>query len=372
MKIPFLDISATYRELKSEIDQAIHDVLKKGMFILGENVKKFEEEFAKYCGVKYCVGVGNGMDALELLLRAYNIGPGDEVIIPANTYIATSLVVNLVGTTPILVEPEEATHNIDPAKIKKAITKKTKAIIAVHLYGQCANIKKIKAICKKYNLICIEDAAQAQGATHYEKRAGSLGDAAGFSFYPGKNLGAYGDAGAITTNDKKVAEYVRTARNYGSEKKYYNMIKGFNTRLDEIQAAVLRVKLKHLDEWNKRRQKIADFYLKNLNPQKNPNFFLPKVGEGNQHIWHLFVVRTKKRSLLIKTLDSHGIGWLIHYPLPLYKQKAYKELNNLSKKFPISNRLSEEVLSLPLGPHLSQTQTSTVCDVVNNFINYSL
>lgn len=372
MRIPFLDISATYRELKSDIDRAIRDVLRKGIFILGENVKKFEEEFARYCGVRYCVGVGNGMDALELLLRAYNIGTGDEVIIPANTYIATSLVVNLVGATPVLVEPDEATYNINPKKIEKAITKKTKAIIPVHLYGQCANIKEIKPICKKYNLICIEDAAQAQGALHYGKRAGSLGDSAGFSFYPGKNLGAYGDAGAIVTSDKKVAEYVRIARNYGSEKKYYNMIKGFNTRLDEIQATVLRVKLKYLDEWNRRRQKIADYYLGNLNPQQNPDLILPKVGKGNKHIWHLFVVRTNKRAKFIKALDLNGIGWLIHYPLPLYKQKAYKESNHLSKNFPLSNRLSDEVISIPIGPHLTLNQAKYISKVVNAFVSNQL
>ncbi|MBI3366556.1 DegT/DnrJ/EryC1/StrS family aminotransferase, partial [Candidatus Roizmanbacteria bacterium] len=271
----------------------------------------------------------------------------------------------------VLVEPEETTYNIDPAKIEKAITKKTKAIMAVHLYGQCADIKEIKPLCKKYNLKLIEDAAQAQGTLHYRKKAGSLGDTAGFSFYPGKNLGAYGDAGAIVTNDKKVAEYVRIARNYGSEKKYYNMVKGFNTRLDEIQAAILRVKLKYLDSWNKRRQKIAQYYLKNLNPNKNPSFILPKIGQGNQHIWHLFVVRTKKRNQLIKKLEEKGIGYLIHYPLPLYKQKAYKELNFQSSKFPISSRLSKEVLSLPLGPHLSQTDATFVCSTVNEFIkNY--
>ncbi len=368
MRIPFLDIGATYNELKSEINHAVLNVMKKGMFIMGENVTKFEEEFAKYCGVKYCVGVGNGMDALELLLRAYDIGPGDEVIIPANTYIATSLVVNLVGATPVLVEPDETTYNIDPAKIEKAITKKTKVIIAVHLYGQCANIKEIKPLCKKYHLKLIEDAAQAQGALHYGKKAGSLGDSAGFSFYPGKNLGAYGDAGAVTTNDRKVADRVRILRNYGSEKKYYNMVKGFNTRLDEIQAAVLRVKLKYLDRWNKRRQKIADYYLKHLNPKKNPHFVLPKIGEGNEHIWHVFVVKTKKRIQLIKQLDEKKIGWLIHYPLPLYKQKAYKELNHMSKNFPISNKLSDEVISLPIGPHLNIKQVAYIIDVVNSFI----
>ncbi len=372
MKVPFLDIGATYKELKKEVDKAVSEVLDGGWYILGKNVDEFEKEYAKYCGTKYCIGVGNGMDALELILRAYGIGVGDEVIVPANTYIATSLVVNLVGATPILVEPEEVTYNIDPTKIEIAITKKTKAIIAVHLYGQCANIRKIKPLCKKYNLKLIEDAAQAHGALHYGKKSGSLGDAAGFSFYPGKNLGAYGDAGAVTTNDSKVANYVRIARNYGSEKKYYNLVKGFNSRLDELQAAILRVKLNHLDNWNNRRRKIADYYLSHLNPQKNPYFILPTIGKGNSHIWHLFIIRTKKRNQLMKMLEEKGIGYLIHYPLPLYKQKAYKELNHLSKNFPISSSLSEEVLSLPIGPHLKQADVDYICSTVNTFIKKNL
>ena len=368
MKVSFLDIGATYKELKKEIDKAISSVLNGGWYVLGKNVEEFEKEFAKYCGTKYCVGVGNGMDALELILRAYDIKEGDEVIVPANTYIATSLAVNLVGATPVFVEPEETSYNIDPAKIENAITKKTRAVIAVHLYGQCAVIKKIKPLCKKYHLKLIEDAAQAHGALHYGKKSGSLGDAAGFSFYPGKNLGAYGDAGAVTTNDAKIASYVRIARNYGSEKKYYNVVKGFNSRLDELQATILRVKLKHLDDWNKRRKKIADYYLTHLNPQNNPSFILPKKGEGNSHIWHLFVIRTKKRNQLIKVLKGGKIEYLIHYPLPFYKQKAYKEVNNLAKDFPISNTLSKEVLSLPIGPHLRQMEIEYACLTVNTFI----
>lgn len=369
MKVPFLDIEATYRELQSQIDKAVKDVLTGGWFILGQNVTKFEEEYAKYCGVKYCLGVGNGMDALELILRAYGIGPGDEVIVPANTYIATTLVVNLVGATPVLVEPDPDTYNIDPDKIEDQISKKTKAIIAVHLYGQSANINKIKLICKKYDIKLIEDAAQAHGALHFGKKAGSLADAAGFSFYPGKNLGAYGDAGAVTTNDQKVADYVRQARNYGSEVKYYNLIKGFNTRLDEIQAAVLRVKLKYLDKWNKRRQKIATFYLKQFNPKNNPNFILPKVKEGNQPVWHLFVVRTKKRDQFREFLAEKGIGHLIHYPLPFYKQKAYQELSKYKNNFPLTNLISTEVISLPIGPHLQQKQVQYVVETVNKFID---
>ena len=371
MNIPFLDIGTTYKELKPEIDKAIKDVLRGGWYILGEQVKKFEQEFARYCQVKYCVGVGNGMDALELILRAYGIGPGDEVIVPANTYIATVLVSNIVGAVPIAVEPDLQTYNLDPDKLESAITKKTKAVMPVHLYGQCANIKKIKAICQSHNLLLIEDAAQAHGATHFAKRAGSLGDAAGWSFYPTKNLGAFGDAGAVTTNDKKVADYVIMARNYGSKIKYFNLIKGFNTRLDEIQAAILRVKLRHLNEWNNRRRKIASYYLSHLNQRNNPNFVLPKVEKGNEHIWHVFAIMTKKRGRFMRFLESNGVGSLIHYPVPYYQQKAYSELKKYSNKFPISNQISQEIVSLPMSPQLKKKEVKYVVKIVNNFItNY--
>ncbi len=372
MKIKFLDVAATYLELRKEIDNAIIQVLNKGHFILGSKVSTFESEFAKYCGVKYCIGVGNGMDALELILRGYNIGIGDEVIVPANTYIATVLVVNLVGAKPILVEPDLSTYNIDPTKVEIAITKKTKAIIAVHLYGQCANIQEIKKICQKHHLVLIEDAAQAHGAQHFGKKAGNLGEAAGFSFYPGKNLGAYGDAGAVTTNDAKVADYIRIARNYGSKIKYHNLIKGFNSRLDELQAAVLSVKLKKLDIWNKRRQKIAALYLKYLNPKKNTDFILPQVLPGNKHIWHVFVVRIKKRQQFIDYLKKQGIETLIHYPLPFYNQPAYRELNCIVNKYPLSNQISEEIISLPIGPHLKNKEVKYIIKKVNIFINKNL
>lgn len=369
MKVKFLDIGATYKELKPEIDAAINKVLSGGWYILGENVVDFENDFAKYCGVKYCIGVGNGMDALELILRAYGIGAGDEVIVPANTYIATVLVVNLVGATPVLVEPDIHSYNIDPALVEAAITKKTKAVIAVDLYGQCANMGKIKKICRKHNLKLIEDAAQAHGALHDGRKAGSLGDAAGFSFYPGKNLGAYGDAGAVTTNDPKVAQYVRIAHNYGSKIKYHNLIKGFNSRLDDLQAAILQVKLKKLDNWNRRREKIADYYLKNLNPKKNRNFILPEVMPVNKHVWHVFVIRTKKRNKFIDYFNKLGIGTLIHYPLPYYQQPAYKELNKFKDNFPLSNIIADEVVSLPIGPHLKDKEMRYVVKTVNSFIN---
>ena len=368
MQVKFLDVGAGYPELKRQIDKAVLEVFSGGWYILGENVEKFEKEFANYCQVKYCIGVGNGLNALELILKAYVIGEGDEVIVPANTYIATILAITNVGATPVFVEPDEKSYNIDPEKIGKAVTKKTKAILPVHLYGQCANMQKINKIGKKHKLIVIEDAAQAHGALHHGKKAGSLGDAAGFSFYPGKNLGAYGDAGAITTNDKIVADYVRIARDYGSSKKYVNEIKGVNSRLDEIQAAILRVKLKHLDRWNKRRVNIANYYLSHLNPKNKKGFVLPMEEKGNKHAWHLFVVRTKKREELINFFKKNNIGYLIHYPIPAYKQKAYKEFNSISKKYSLSNLLADEVISLPIGPHLSLGQAKYIVDKVNKFI----
>lgn len=372
MNVPFLDVSAIYKELKSELDPVIESVIAKGHFISGEEVGHFEAAFARFCGVKHCVGVANGLDALRLLLFAYKIGPQDEVIVPANTYIATVLAINQVGATPILVEPDERTYNLDPEKIEKNITRRTKAVLAVDLYGQAANMRAIKKICIKHNLILIEDAAQAQGASHYQKKAGDLGDSAGFSFYPGKNLGAFGDAGAITTNDSKVAEYVRMLGNYGSKLKYYNIIKGYNSRLDTLQAAILLVKLKHLDRWNSKRRKLAAYYLSRLNPNKNAKFILPYVLAENLPIWHVFAVRTKKREQFMKFLGDKGVGTLIHYPLPVYKQKAYAELKSIQKRFPITSQISDEVVSLPMGPHVTAEQADYVVETVNYFIARNL
>ena len=366
MKVPFLDLKETYLELEDEIDAAIGSVLKAGWYILGENVRRFEEEFAAYCGCRYCVGVGSGMDALELLLKACGIGPGDEVIVPANTYIATALAVSQVGATPVLVEPDFKTCNIDPFMIEPVITSKTRAVLAVHLYGQTADMTRIREICRKFNLKLFEDAAQAHGAIHCGVRAGALGDGAGFSFYPGKNLGAFGDAGAVVTDDRDVAEYVRTVRNYGSEKKYYNEIKGVNSRLDELQAAILRVKLRYLDEWNQRRSEIASLYLGRIEA-RDKELILPHVGEGNQPVWHLFTTRSTRRAALRAYLEKQGIGTLIHYPVPLYSQEAYKELNHLRNHYPISTAISEQILSLPMGPHLSEEAAIYVCDKVNRF-----
>ena len=366
MKVPFLDLKVTYLELADEIDLAIKRVLEGGWYILGENVRCFEEEFAAYCGSKYCVGVGSGIDALELLLKAHGIGTGDEVVVPANTYIATALAVSNVGATPVLVEPDPRTCNIDPFEIEAVITSKTRAVMAVHLYGQTADMKRIKGICREYNLKLFEDAAQAHGAMHFGVKAGSLSDGAGFSFYPGKNLGAFGDGGAVLTDERDVAEYVRIARNYGSEKKYYNAIKGMNSRLDELQAAILRVKLRHLDEWNRRRSKVARLYLDRLEA-RDEELVLPQIGEGNSHVWHLFTVRSTRRDSLRAHLKQEEVGTLIHYPVPLYSQAAYQEMSSLRKNYPISDAISERILSLPIGPHLSIEAAQYVCKAVNSF-----
>ncbi len=366
MKVPFLDLKETYLELEDKIDEAVKRVLQRGWYILGENVSCFEEEFATYCGCRYCIGVGSGMDALELLLKARGIGPGDDVVVPANTYIATALAVSRVGATPVLVEPDPKTCNMDPPRIETVLTPRAKAVMAVHLYGQTADTTRIQEICQKYGLLLLEDAAQAHGALHHGVKAGALGDGAGFSFYPGKNLGAFGDGGAVVTDDRDVAEYVRTARNYGSEKKYYNTIKGVNSRLDELQAAILRVKLRYLDDWNMRRSKVAQLYLDRLEA-RGEELILPHVAEGNRHVWHLFTVRSTRRDALRTYLEKQGIGTLIHYPVPLYSQAAYEELNHLKGNYPISNAISEQILSLPMGPHLSREAALYVCEAVNRF-----
>jgi dTDP-4-amino-4,6-dideoxygalactose transaminase len=366
MKVPFLDLKMTYQELADEIDSAMKHVLEGGWYILGENVRRFEKEFAAYCGSRYCVGVGSGMDALELLLKAHKIGPGDEVLVPANTYIATALAVSNVGAIPVLVEPDTKTCNMDPSKIEAVITSKTRAVMAVHLYGQTSEMTRIQKICWKHNLKLFEDAAQAHGAMHYGNKAGSLGDGAGFSFYPGKNLGAFGDGGAVVTDEREVAEYIRMARNYGSEKKYYNAIKGRNSRLDELQATILSIKLRHLDQWNRRRAEVAKIYLEGLEAREEA-LVLPHVGEGNLHIWHLFTVRSNARDRLRNHLEKNGIETLIHYPLPLYSQAAYKDLNHLRDNYPISNAIADQIVSLPMGPHLSKEAAEYVCETVNSF-----
>jgi dTDP-4-amino-4,6-dideoxygalactose transaminase len=358
MKVPFLDLKAPYQELKEELDNTYHRVIESGWYILGEEVEAFEQEFAAYCGARYSIGVGNGLEALHLILRAYGIGEGDEVIVPSNTYIATWLAVSYAGATPIPVEPDIHTYNLDPERIEAAITKRTRAIMPVHLYGQPANMDPILSIARRHNLKVVEDAAQAHGARFKGRSAGALGDAAGWSFYPGKNLGALGDGGAITTNDDELAEKVQILRNYGSRVKYYNEVKGYNSRLDPIQAAFLRVKLHHLDEWNQRRRSIATRYLNEL--ENMPDLVLPAIFEGIESSWHLFVVRHSQRNALQKHLTQAGIGTLIHYPVPPHLAGAYAELGMKAGSYPVSEQLASTVLSLPIGPHLGEEETELI------------
>lgn len=363
--IPFLDLKSPYLELAGELDEAYRRVMESGWYILGEEVERFEQEYAAYCEVKHCVGVGNGLEALHLILRAYQIGPGDEVIVPANTYIATWLAVSYAGATPVPVEPDPATYNLDPNLVEVAITPRTRAILPVHLYGQPADMGPLLAIAAQYGLKVIEDAAQAHGAHYKGRKAGGLGDAAGWSFYPGKNLGAFGDAGAVTTDDGQLAERVRTLRNYGSKVKYYNEVKGFNSRLDPLQAALLSVKLKHLDEWNERRAVVAQSYLERL--AGIPGIRLPHVPAGNEPAWHLFVILAELRDALQNALTQAGIGTLIHYPVPPHLSEAYRDAGFKPGDFPLSEKIARTVLSLPIGPHLTSAQTEQVAAAVRGF-----
>lgn len=366
MKVPFLDLKALYLELREELDDAYRRVMESGWYVLGQEVRAFEKEFATYCEAPYCVGVGNGLEALHLILRAYGIGEGDEVIVPANTYIATWLAVSYAGARPVPVEPDERTYNLDPGLIEAAITECTRAILPVHLYGQPADMDPINAIADRHNLKVIEDAAQAHGARYKDRRAGSLGDAAGFSFYPGKNLGAMGDGGAVVTGDEELADRVRVLRNYGSRVKYHNEVKGFNSRLDELQAAFLRVKLNKLDEWNERRREVAATYIEGLDGVDG--LPLPYVPAWAESVWHLFAVRSSSRNHLQKRLTEAGIGTLIHYPVPPHLQKAYASLEMLRDSYPVSECLSDEVLSLPIGPHQSDGQTRAVIETIKKIV----
>lgn len=366
MKVPFLDLNAPYLELQNELDEAYRKVMTAGWYILGEEVEAFEYEFADYCGVKHCIGVGNGLDALSLVLRAWNIREGDEIIVPANTFIATWLAVTHVGAKIVAIEPDERTYNMDPEKVEAAITSRTKVILPVHLYGQPADMAAIISLARKYNLKVLEDAAQAHGALFKGRRTGGLGDAAGFSFYPGKNLGAFGDAGAITTNDECLAQTVRALRNYGSYKKYAHDMIGYNSRLDEIQAALLRVKLKYLDQWNLRRAEIARIYNEEL---KGSSLILPYVPEWAQPVWHLFVVRSNFRDVLQEKLAQKGITTLIHYPATPHTQRAYSSEEELTQgRFTCSERMANEVLSLPMGPHLTEEEVGFVVHSVNQIL----
>ena len=353
MNIPFLDIQASYHELKSEIDAAVQRVLASGWYILGAEVDAFEQDYAAYCGVQHCVSVANGLDALHLALRAMDVGPGDEVIVPSNTYIATWLAISQCGAVPVPVEPVEATYNLDPAKIEAAITSRTKVILPVHLYGQAADLAPILAIAKKHSLRVLEDGAQAHGARYRGQRVGGHGDAVTWSFYPGKNLGALGDAGAVTTNDPEIADRIRVLRNYGSRVKYVNEVQGYNSRLDPLQAAALRVKLPYLDAWNARRAAVAELYTSSLG---NSGLVLPAVLDGADPAWHLYVVRSPDRDALQARLTQAGIGSLIHYPIPPHLQQAYAGAGFTAGQFPLAESMAEQVLSLPMGPHLGREQ----------------
>ncbi len=365
MKVSFLDLKAAYLELKDELDAAAGRVLESGWYILGAEVEAFESEFAAYCEAKHCIGVANGLDALHLILKGYGIGAGDEVIVPANTYIATWLAVSYAGATPVPVEPDAHTYNLDWTKIEAAITPRTKAIMPVHLYGQPAEMNRINEIARRQDLKVVEDAAQAHGARYAGKRAGSLGDAAGFSFYPGKNLGAFGDAGAITTDDDELADRLRVLRNYGSRIKYHNEVKGFNSRLDPLQAAFLRVKLEHLDDWNKRRKTVAQTYLDKL--AENPLLQLPCVAEDCEPSWHLFVVRHTDRNGLQEFLKNSEIETLIHYPVPPHLSQAYREFGFAAGSFALTETMANEVLSLPMSPQMFSAQIEAVIEQLSAF-----
>lgn len=401
--IDFLDLNAIHEPYVDELHETLHRVVDSGWYLFGEEVNAFEDEFSAYTGVEHTVGVGSGLAALRIILRAYKemgeMSEGDEVIVPGNTYIASILGVTDNDLTPVLVEPDPRSYNIDPTRIEKHITERTEAVMIVHLYGQNAYTEEVRRLCDEYDLKLIEDAAQAHGAYYRDRRVGSLGDAAGFSFYPGKNLGALGDAGAICTDDAELAECCRTLANYGSQEKYKNKYQGYNSRLDEIHAAALRVKLKYLDTQNQRRREIAQYYLENLD---HPDLTLPTVydfgvgpskegspsdescngqasGSGlvsidpseasvteiDSHVWHLFVVRHPERDALGEYLDDEGIGTIIHYPIPPHKQEAYSKWND--KSLPITEEIHEEVLSLPMGPHLTDTEVSEVVEVVNHY-----
>lgn len=363
MNVPFLDLKAAVDELRADIDASIVKVLNSGQYILGDEVEAFEKEFAKYCEAKYCVGVANGLDALHMVLHSWNIGPGDEVIVPSNTYIATWLAVSYCGAIPVPVEPEEDTYNIDPLKIEAAITSRTKAILPVHLYGQPADLDRIISIARAHDLKILEDGAQAHGAEYKGKKIGCHGDAVTWSFYPGKNLGAIGDGGAITTDDEKLFNDLRALRNYGSTKRYVHEIIGFNSRLDPMQAAILRVKLNHLDDWNNRRKKIASTYSRSL---VDTGVTIPFIPSWLSPAWHLYVVQTNKRDALQKYLSEFNIGTLIHYPVPPHLQGAYR---SSSKKInlPIAESMANEILSLPIGPHMKDAQVEQVIDAIQSF-----
>ncbi len=360
--ISFLDLEKVNNRFRQEIDMRIKDILDRGWYLQGEENEKFCQNFASYCGSKYALGVGNGLDALRLIIKAYGFGKGDEIIVPANTYIATILAITDNGCTPILVEPDINTYNINPDLIEAAITPRTKAIMVVHLYGQAVEMEKIWKIAKKHDLKVFEDSAQAHGAKYQGRMTGNLSDAAAFSFYPGKNLGCLGDGGAITTNDEGIYQKVKALANYGSDRKYHHIYKGLNSRLDEIQAAVLDIKLPYLDADNKRRREISTYYRNNIN---NPLIVLPKTYDEEAHVWHVFAVRTKERDRFQEYLRSKGVQTIIHYPTPPHKQEAYKEWNNRS--YPITEQIHKEIISLPISPIMTDDEVVELVRIVNEY-----
>lgn len=368
MNIPFLDLQAAYLELKTEIDESIARVLRSSVYILGDEVEHFEREYAEFCETRYCVGVGNGLEALHLALRAMDVGGGDEVIVPSNTFIATWLAVAHCGATVVPVEPDERSYNIDPKRLEEAITSRTKVILPVHLYGHPADLDPITEIANRHGLKVLEDAAQAHGARYKKRRIGGHTTAAAWSFYPAKNLGAVGDGGAITTNDAEFAARVCMLRNYGSREKYVNDIQGYNSRLDPIQAAVLRAKLRHLDEWNRRRAAVAAMYTGDL---VSAGVIVPYVAAWAEPAWHLYVIRHPDRSELQRSLASSGIATTIHYPVPPHLQRAFASRGLPRGSLPISECLHDSVLSLPVGPHVSHEQAKTVAAAVKSFANPS-
>lgn len=364
--IPFLELKSTYEELKPELDTAYQRVMDSGWYLLGKEAESFEKEYADYCTADHCISLGSGLDALELVLKAWEIGPGDEVIVPSHTFIATWLAVSSTGATPVAIAPDPVTYNIDPERIAAAITPHTRAIIPVHLYGQPADMDAIMLIAEKHGLKVLEDSAQAQGALYKGRKSGSLGHAAAHSFYPGKNLGAFSDGGAVTTNDEEVADRIRALRNYGSKVKYHHDFQGTNSRLDELQAAFLRVKLRHLDEWNARRTAIAEAYLSDLRPLSSA-LSLPVVPPWTSPVWHLFVIRHPQRDALQRHLAAQGIQTIIHYPIPPHLSGAYSDLP--SSSLSIAEQLSNEVLSLPIGPHLTESSVSMIISAIKTFSN---
>lgn len=365
MKIPYLKFDPMHEELKNEITEKFQKVFAKNYYIMGEELENFEKEFAKFCGAKYAIGCGNGLDALVLILRACKVGIGDEVIVPSNTYIATALAVSHVGATPVFVEPNIRTFNIDPNLIEEKITSKTKAIMPVHLYGRPADMDPINQVAKKYNLKVIEDCAQAHGARYKGRLIGTLGDASGFSFYPGKNLGALGDAGAIVTNDEELAKEIYMLRNYGSNVKYVHDIVGYNSRLDEMQAAFLSVKLKDLNKWNTERDRIANIFIKNI---KNPKLVLPIAScEDYKNVWHIFAVMTEDRDKLEKYLTEKGIGTNKHYPTPMHLQKAYTSLGIREGQLPIAEKISSSELSIPLYYGMTEAEINYIVEALSEF-----